>query len=173
MRMPRISVAIKHPPKRVPAHWFLGAACLPCPTDSCLMADIGLWSTPCLMPCSTSAKKVSTLLLFLPKSKTCGKQTVMHLLSASITPLGRILTWKSSPHVHPLNGSDARNSLSDRALYDQPKFSSADLTTATNSSSWRWYVRLSVKRAGNPNAISLTRNDAQLLCRSIQPNYAA
>src|SRR2546423_1314545 len=107
------------------------------------------------MPCSTRAKNVSTFCLFLPKSKTCGKRTVLHLLSASITPPERILTLKSSPHVHPLNGSDARNSLSDRTLYGQSKFSNADFTTATSSSSCRLYVRLEVERAGNPNAISL------------------
>src|SRR2546421_4010037 len=113
------------------------------------------------MPCSTSAKNVSTFLLFLPKSNTCGKRTVMHLLSASITPPGRTLTLKTSPHVHPLNGSDARNSLSDRTSYDQPESSSADFTTAANSSCGSWYVRLEVARAGNPNAMAVTIKDAQ------------
>src|SRR5438270_6475922 len=111
------------------------------------------------MPCSTSAKNVSTFLLFLPKSNTCGKRTVMHLLSASITPPGRILTLKSSPHVHPLNGTDARNSPPAKTLYDQPKSSSADFTIAASSSCGSSYVRLSAKRAGNPNAIPLTVND--------------
>src|SRR5256714_2611952 len=157
VRVPRISVAIKQPPKRAPAHVCLGAVCFPCSTDSCLVAEIGLWSTPCLTACSTSAKNVSMFFLFLPKSNTCGKRTVMHLLSASITPPGRILTLKSSPHVHPLNGSDARNFPPARALYDQPKSSSADFTTAASSSCWSWYARLSVKRAGNPNAISHNR----------------
>src|SRR5437763_13468798 len=64
--------------------------------------------------CSTCVKNVSTFFLFLPKSNTCGKRTVMHLLSASITPPGRILTLTSSPYVQPLNGSEARNSLADR-----------------------------------------------------------
>src|SRR5205085_7421916 len=113
------------------------------------------------MPCSTSAKNVSTFLLFLPKSNTCGKRTVMHLLSASITPPGRILTLKSSPHVHPLSGTDARNSPPAKTLYDQPKSSSADFTTAASSSCWSWYVRLEVVRAGNPNAMTVTIKDAR------------
>lgn len=113
------------------------------------------------MPCSTSAKNVSMFFLFLPKSNTCGKRTVRHLLSASITPPGRILTLKSSPHVQPLNSSDARNSPSARTLYDQPKSASADFTTAASSSCGSWYVRLEVMRAGNPNAMAVTIKDAR------------
>src|SRR5437588_6540882 len=71
MKVARISVPIKQPPSSAPAHRFLGGACFPCSTDSGLVADIGLWYTSCLMPCSTSAKNVSTFFLFFPNSHTC------------------------------------------------------------------------------------------------------
>src|SRR5205085_1429043 len=106
------------------------------------------------------AKNVSTFCLFLPKSNNCRrKPELRHLLSTSITPPGRILTLTSSPHVHPLNGSEARNSLSDRTSYDQPKFSNADFATTTNAFPMQQGGRRSPPNVHNARCVrNLTRN---------------